>query len=127
MSADLQNNPYVSGVSPRWLLLATITNPTDRNQNISTYLLIVNTTNEILLDIGRAFAFESLKGNEVITQSSNLIPLGISTDSGTDLNLTINFKSILSLFIKDVPIPDRLLSFTSTMKLKMVKYLSELR
>nr|CAG4716010.1 unnamed protein product [Naegleria fowleri] len=94
----LNNNPFIVGTSPRWILYANLQNRDHPEKNLSGILLIIDTEREEKLGIGRIWPYRPLGEGEMHVRDSILRAIDIVPDRGKRVNMVVDFASLASAF-----------------------------
>lgn len=94
MSIKLANTPHLVGISPRWVSFAVLSKTSNYNRNSSTVALILNSTKEAEIGLGRRWPYESLVGRSCHVTGALLRFLDLK--SGDNASLSIDTIELMA-------------------------------
>jgi len=99
----------IVGVAPRWILTAELSNPeSDSDVTTSCYVILADTKQERDIGLGRNFNQRVLGIGESFVSASALRVLGIDTNQGERVNLSIDiYDSLITADVVDSDETDR--------------------
>jgi ABC-type antimicrobial peptide transport system permease subunit len=98
MSKTFAGDSRVAGISPRWILTATVANSMEPWRNTTTILLIIDTEREQELGIGRSWPYRPLGNREAHVRDSVLRAIGVRANRGETMNIRVSLKGLQAAF-----------------------------